>query len=129
MFFLIGDRNRLIEQFPKNGRWAEIGVYRGDFSQRILETCLPSEFYLIDNWKFAIDEHNPFANEAENFAGFSSKIHWQHFGDDPNASQEQNYQHVSRFEGKHRRQSHHVRSASKRASGCPTRISTSCTSI
>jgi len=98
VYFVIGDRNRLIEQFPKNGRWAEIGVYRGDFSQRILETCAPSELHLIDNWKFEIKEHNPFTDKAANFAGFSTKIHWQHFGDDPNASQEQNYQHVrSRF--------------------------------
>ena len=27
-------------------------------------------------------------------AGFSGKIHWEHFGDDPNATQEQNYQYV-----------------------------------
>jgi hypothetical protein len=94
VFFVMSDRNRLIEQFPKHGRWAEVGVYRGDFSQKIMETCAPSELYLIDNWEFAIMEHNPFTDETENFAGFSGKIHWQHFGDDPNASQEQNYQHV-----------------------------------
>jgi hypothetical protein len=98
VFFVMGDRNSLIQQFPKGGAWAEVGVYRGDFSQRILETCAPVEFHLIDNWKFDIEDHNPFSDEAENFSGFSGKIHWQHFGDDPNATQEQNYQYVkSRF--------------------------------
>jgi hypothetical protein len=88
-------RDRLIEQFPKHARWAEVGVYRGDFSQRIFDTCTPSELYLIDNWKFEIKDHNPFADVAENFGGFSGKVHWQHFGDDPNATQEQNFQHVT----------------------------------
>lgn len=94
MFLVMGDRNRLIEQFPNNLRWAEVGVYRGDFSQWILNTAKPSELYLIDNWKFDVADHDRFRDSAENFAGFSGKIHWQHFGDDPNATQEQNYQHV-----------------------------------
>jgi hypothetical protein len=89
MFFILGDRNSLIQQLPKNAIWAEVGVYRGDFSQQILDLCTPSELYLIDNWKFEIKEHSPFTDEAENFSGFSGKIHWEHFGDDPNATQEQ----------------------------------------
>ena len=98
VYFVMGNRDNLIEQYPKNGVWAEIGVYRGDFSQKIFEICEPSELYLIDNWRFEIRDHNPFSDEAENFSGFAGKIHWQHFGDDPNATQEENYQHVkSRF--------------------------------
>jgi hypothetical protein len=94
----MANRDSLIKLFPKNAVWTEIGVYRGDFSQKIFDTCAPSEFYLIDNWKFEIKDHNPFTDEAQHFAGFSGKIHWQHFGDDPNATQEQNFQHVtSRF--------------------------------
>ena len=98
MYFVMGNRDNLIQQYPKGGVWAEIGVYRGDFSQKIFDTCEPSELYLIDNWRFEIRDHNPFSEKAENFSGFAGKIHWQHFGDDPNATQEQNYQHVkSRF--------------------------------
>jgi hypothetical protein len=98
LFFVMGDRNRLIEQFPKHGCWAEIGVYRGDFSQKILDTCAPMKLYLIDNWKYEIQDHNPFADEPRNFSAFSGRIHWEHFGDDWNATQEQNYQYVkSRF--------------------------------
>ncbi len=96
MYFIMSDRDGVIRQFPKNGVWAEVGVYRGDFSQKIADTCAPSELYLIDNWKFEIQDHNPFTGEAEHFSGFSGKIHWQHFGDDPNATQEQNYQYVQR---------------------------------
>ena len=54
MYFVMGNRDNLIQQYPKLGVWAEVGVYRGDFSQKILETCEPSEFYLLDNWKFQI---------------------------------------------------------------------------
>ena len=88
MFFVMGDRNQLIAQFPKNAAWAEIGVYRGDFSNRIFNLCNPSELYLIDSWKFDITEQNPFSDTAENFTGFSGKIHWEHFGDNPNETQE-----------------------------------------
>ena len=84
MFFVIGDRNTLIELFPKNARWAEVGIYRGDFSQRIYDMAKPWELYLIDNWRFDVADHDRFRDYAENFAGFSGKIHWQHFGDDPN---------------------------------------------
>src|SRR5689334_2871450 len=66
VYFVMGNRDALIQQYPKRGIWAEIGVYRGDFSQKILEICEPSEFYLIDNWRFEIRDHNPFSDEAEN---------------------------------------------------------------
>ncbi len=94
MYFLMGDRNSLVEQFPKHCVWAEVGVYRGDFSQRILEVCKPAELHLIDNWRFDLKDHNPFEDTPENFTGFSGKIHWEHFGDDPNATQEKNYEYV-----------------------------------
>ena len=55
MFFLMCDRDGLISQLPKLSRWAEVGVYRGDFSEKILDYCNPSELILIDNWKLKID--------------------------------------------------------------------------
>jgi Methyltransferase domain len=98
VFFLMADRTRLIQQVPKNAVWAEIGVYKGDFSQQVLDACEPAEYYLIDNWKFEIADHNALAGETENFSNFAGKIHWDHFGDDPNGIQEQNFQYVtSRF--------------------------------
>ena len=43
MYFVMGNRDNLIQQYPKGCVWAEIGVYRGDFSQKIFDTCQPSE--------------------------------------------------------------------------------------
>ena len=45
-------RGRMLEQLPKNGVVAEIGVWEGDFSQRILDICQPKELHLIDPWLY-----------------------------------------------------------------------------
>ncbi len=44
------NRLRLLEQLPKNGRGAEIGVWNGGFSEFILEVTRPRELVLIDPW-------------------------------------------------------------------------------
>ena len=98
MYFVMGDRNALARLLPKHAVWAEIGVYRGDFSNYVMENCSPTELYLVDNWDWELADHNPLEDDAEQFKGFSGKIHWDHFGDDPKATQEKNYQYVvSRF--------------------------------
>ena len=43
-------RVRLLERVPKGGFCAEIGVWRGDFSERILEVVRPVRLHLIDPW-------------------------------------------------------------------------------
>ena len=96
MYFVMTDRNGLIGFIPKNAVWAEVGVYKGDFSQIVLDTCAPSRYYLIDNWKLDIKEHNPFEESTENFSAFAGRVHWEHYGDDPNAHQEQNFQCVTK---------------------------------
>ncbi|MCU0901608.1 MAG: class I SAM-dependent methyltransferase [Cypionkella sp.] len=45
-------RGRLLKLLPKNAVVAEIGVWEGDFSQRILEICEPKELHLIDPWLY-----------------------------------------------------------------------------
>jgi hypothetical protein len=45
-------RGRLLESLPKGGVVAEIGVWEGNFSTRILEICQPRELHLIDPWLF-----------------------------------------------------------------------------
>jgi hypothetical protein len=45
-------RGRLLARMPKGARAAEIGVWEGNFSQRILDTCLPSALHLIDPWRY-----------------------------------------------------------------------------
>jgi SAM-dependent methyltransferase len=94
MYFIMGTRLDLIKNIPSGCVWAEVGVYRGDFSRSVLELCNPSEFYLIDSWKYDFQQHVPFADITENYSEFLGKVHWDHFGDDPSATQEANYQHV-----------------------------------
>lgn len=45
-------RGRLLKSLPKGGVVAEIGVWEGDFSQRILDICSPTELHLIDPWLY-----------------------------------------------------------------------------
>jgi hypothetical protein len=41
----------LLELLPKNSVGVEIGVHKGDFSERILQVVQPKELHLIDPWK------------------------------------------------------------------------------
>ena len=50
------ERAFLLEMLPKNSVGAEIGVWKGDFSDKILEVVNPKELHLIDPWK-----HEPLA--------------------------------------------------------------------
>lgn len=45
-------REELLSLMPKNSICAEIGVWKGDFSKRIIKHILPSELHLIDPWKY-----------------------------------------------------------------------------
>lgn len=44
------NRQDLLEILPKNSVGAEIGVYRGDFAQKIFNTVQPKRLHLIDPW-------------------------------------------------------------------------------
>ncbi len=46
-----GRRRRLIDSLPKGAVCAEVGVWKGDFSARILEVARPSKLHLIDPWQ------------------------------------------------------------------------------
>jgi hypothetical protein len=45
-------RHQLLQRMPQGGVCAEIGVWKGEFSQRILESTQPSKLLLIDPWEF-----------------------------------------------------------------------------
>ena len=47
------DRGELLALLPSGAVCAEIGVWKGDFSQLILELCQPRELHLVDPWEFA----------------------------------------------------------------------------
>lgn len=50
--FLRDPRTRLLERMPKGAVCAEVGVWKGDFSQRILQTARPRALHLVDPWVF-----------------------------------------------------------------------------
>ena len=50
--FLQDPRTRLLERLPKGAVCAEVGVWKGDFSQRILAATRPRALHLIDPWTF-----------------------------------------------------------------------------
>jgi len=60
-------KNFLLELMPKNSICAEIGVWKGDFSKKILQIVQPKELHLIDPWKFE-------SEQAYNNAWYGRKI-------------------------------------------------------
>ena len=45
-------KQRLLEKIKKHSVCCEIGVWRGDFSEQILEVVKPKKLHLVDPWKF-----------------------------------------------------------------------------
>lgn len=45
-------RGMMLASLPKGAACAEIGVWEGQFSKRIMEICAPRELHLIDPWQF-----------------------------------------------------------------------------
>ena len=46
-------RDELLARLPKGKAGAEIGVWRGEFSAKILATAKPSVLHLVDPWRFS----------------------------------------------------------------------------
>lgn len=98
MYLVLGDRTQLISQLPQNLNFAEIGVYRGDFSEFILKKLHPHSLTLIDSWHFEPKAYKALKEDSLKSPSFGGKIHWQHFGDDAAKTQENNFNFVkSRF--------------------------------
>jgi hypothetical protein len=68
-------RGRLLESLPKGGVVAEIGVWEGDFSQRILDICQPSELHLIDPWEYMPAFSNTGFGKKKNADAMGQKYH------------------------------------------------------
>lgn len=49
------NRRDMLELFPKGGVVAELGVFRGVYSERIVERCQPKLLYLVDLWGSRVD--------------------------------------------------------------------------
>lgn len=48
-------RTSLLNQMMKNGKCAEIGAWKGDFTQQILKITAPKKLFLIDPYEFVGD--------------------------------------------------------------------------
>ena len=44
------NRSKFLEILPKNSVGVELGVFKGDFSKKILEIVQPEKLYLVDPW-------------------------------------------------------------------------------
>lgn len=47
----VDTRNDLLDILPLNMIWAEIGVFKGEFSDEILRRAEPNQLYLVDPWE------------------------------------------------------------------------------
>lgn len=51
-----GARRVVLERMKKGSICAEIGVYKGEYSEAILSVVQPARLHLIDPWKYQADE-------------------------------------------------------------------------
>ena len=71
MLLAFTSRENLLHLLPKGGVVAEIGVFRGDFSEAVLKAAEPERLHLIDLWEhqekaaYRTDESNLPAEEHE----------------------------------------------------------------
>jgi hypothetical protein len=57
------NRSELLSLLPKGSAGAEIGVFRGAFSRRIIEIVQPSLLYLVDAWRRLPKTNKRFTDE------------------------------------------------------------------
>lgn len=78
-------RGRLLSLLPKGAIGAEVGVWEGAFSQRILEVCEPKELHLIDPWLYQPEFANTGFGRKKNETLMEEKYQGvvQRFKDDP----------------------------------------------
>ena len=50
------ERRSLLEGLPKDSVGAEVGVFKGDYAERICAVVRPAQLHLIDPWLFGDDE-------------------------------------------------------------------------
>lgn len=49
-------RDFLLDSLPKNSVGMEIGVHKGDFTQRLVKRAQPRLLYIVDPWKYEADD-------------------------------------------------------------------------
>ena len=67
------DRYYLLKNFPKNGSGIEIGVWKGDFTRRLLRQSIPSKIFLVDPYSYYPEfERAWFGNSKFNQSGMDA---------------------------------------------------------
>ena len=72
---MLPNREQLLENLPKNGIVAELGVDNGRFSEKILEINKPKILHLIDSWDSARYSKN---KEKKVFDMFKHQVKLKH---------------------------------------------------
>lgn len=65
MFIAFTNRFLLLDYLPQGGYCCEVGVFKGNYSQKILEAVKPENLVLVDPWEFSEDTFNPFPDTPE----------------------------------------------------------------
>jgi len=66
-------RQWILDFIPRGGVGAEIGVFRGHFSERILEVNKPRKLYLVDPWTL-IGEYFSWSDDYTNFGRLPTSV-------------------------------------------------------
>lgn len=78
-------RGRLLSMMPKGGVCAEIGVWEGNFSERILNETEPKKLILIDPWLYQPEFSNTGFGRKKNETAMEERYLsvWQKFMEEP----------------------------------------------
>jgi hypothetical protein len=71
-------RRRLLSKLPRDGVGAEIGTWKGDFSEQLLRHARPRLLYLVDPWEFRDDPqytHGMFGSDDQGNQASMDAIH------------------------------------------------------
>jgi len=60
------NRQKILDMLPKGGVGAEIGVWEGGFSERLLAVTRPTALHLIDPWEYQPDYTNTAFGKSRN---------------------------------------------------------------
>jgi hypothetical protein len=66
-------RENVVRAFPRHATGAEIGVFRGAFTNHLLRIARPRELHLIDGWWEIFGEHFPDWGEYTDFGQLSTR--------------------------------------------------------
>ena len=73
MLYVDISRYDALKWFPQGGIFGEVGVFRGDFSRKIIDVTAPKQLHLIDVWQWTYyDWDKPPACELKNIAHFQT---------------------------------------------------------